>query len=475
MMIAIAVLTAIAGVSTFAIVESTANSFSVMGSAVYYYDNGGYHLLLWAYDAGGAPVAGVVAEFTAMTTGLGNGSTGPYSATSNAQGELSLTVPAIDQAGVILMLDSVSLATHRAVTVSWGGIFWGNALMLGYVPLGAVDGLNAFITVGTDYYSAHTQVMVFAAGPNGTAPTGLRLETCSFSALPQSNCTGLSTKELGPITTYWTHSPLPMYPANATGVIVQLVNGSGGIVNEMFFSPTATAGSGATVVNQAPGAPILREFTSEVSFTLPLLALIAPYWAYAQPRLSGTVEPVLARPVTRRGIFLARYASVAIALVAAVAAEALILIASVDGILGEPLPAGFAAPLVGGLVVAALSFAGLLFLSAHLVRSPGAALAIGITLLVVWFFWFDVLLGLLILIHVSSSSLVATTLVTRSQLLSPPQFPSLTTSLLTGLSPLGTPLGSAVGGVSSVVVAAAAVAWVVVPLVVAYSCAVMRD
>jgi ABC-type transport system involved in multi-copper enzyme maturation permease subunit len=482
---AVVVLTLLAGAASLITVDGTTPSFSINGSALYYYDNGAYHLLVWVYDAGGTPVSGVQAEFTEMTGGTQNTTLGPYSVTSNSQGEMSLAIPIADQPWVNLSVDSLRLVSARSVTVLWGGFFFSPppflpSLYIGYLPAGVVDGIDTLAVAGTNYYSSHTQAMVFAAGPNGSTPTGFRLETCStpqsyFPFGGRDDCAGLPTQQLGPITGFWSHFPLPEYPLNASTVFVQVVNASGGIVQATELRPAATTGNESSVVNNAPGAPILSNFAAEESFFLPSMAIVAAYWVYARPRLSGAVEPVLASPVTRRGLLLARYATVAGVLTVATLVEVLVLDASVNGILGEPLPVGFLAPLFGGLLVAALGSAGLIFLTAHIVRSPGAVLGAGIVPILLGFFWSSIVIGLLIVNNPGYNAPSATSLLLPSQLFFPPQFPSLTTSLLTGQSPLGTPLSASPGGVGFAIEAVIGIAWVVVPLLVTYRLATTRD
>ena len=277
--IAIAILTALAGISVFVNVDSVTNSFPIGGSAVFYYANGAYHVSGWAFDAGGARVSGVVAQFTETTFGNVTTTAGPYSTRTDGQGEFSLTVPVADNASAYLALDSVSLDSSRSVKVSWGGIFSvdGN-VYLGFVPVGSVGGSNSLFTVGTDFYSAHSQVMVFIEGPNGTAPEGFRVETCSvannFFFPPITNCSELPTQELGPVTGYWTHFVLPSYPANASNAFVQVVNSAGEIVESTTLITTETTENTSTVVNNAPGGGLLNAFAAEGSLFFAGMALV---------------------------------------------------------------------------------------------------------------------------------------------------------------------------------------------------------
>jgi ABC-type transport system involved in multi-copper enzyme maturation permease subunit len=476
--VVIAILTALAGASALVSVDGVTSSFPINGAVVFYYADGAYHITGWAFDAGGSPVSGVVAQFTEVNTSSQNSSGGPYTVTTNGGGEFSLEVAVPDTAWTSLGVDSVRLDSSRSVVVLWGGIFSGS-FDLGYVPLGLASDSQSPSAVGTNFYSAHTQVMVFLEGPGGTLPIGYHVETCYTSSLfgipSPPNCTGLPTEELGAVTGYWTHVPLPEYPSNASAIFVHVVNSTGGVVQLTTLLLSRATGGSSTVVNNAPGESILTGFATEASFFVPAMALVAGYWVYSRPRLSGSVEPVLAQPVTRRGIFLVRYASLASVLTIAVVVDVFTLDACANSILGEPLPGAYLATLIGSLVVAALGFLGLVFLIAHIARTSGAAIGAGIGVLALGFFWSSVLLGLLTLNNPAFQSSTATLFLLRSQLLLPPQFPGLSASLLIGVSPFGTPLGAAPGGVSFALEAVAGIAWVLAPVAIAFWLAVTRD
>jgi ABC-type transport system involved in multi-copper enzyme maturation permease subunit len=494
--IALGVLTILGSASTIYIIQAAAIDFGIMGSGLYYYEDGAYHLSVWVYDEGGNPVPGVVAVFSVQNYSVyGFGVGRAYSGTSNAQGELSVVMPYPDQSNATLFLESVHLLTPRIGAIYWGGILATYAnWLLGYLAPGAVQGINTFTTVSTSYYSAHTQIMVFAEDSDGTLPTGLLAETCSYFEPPQgfvavpirpdqfpppeyhSNCTELPTVALGAIRGFWTHLPLPDYSASVNTAIVQLVNSTGGIVEEMSMSTTNLTGGGSSVITAASGVFVVNTFAYAMGFLLPLMALVATYWTYARQRLSGWFEPVLSRPVTRGGLLLARFASVTTALSAAALASVLILDAGVASLLQEPLPPVSVAALVGGLLVAGIGCASLLFLGAHWLRSRGAVMALGIAIVVgMGLFWSDMFDALLFWSHTATTSVAAANVLVGSLLFAVPQFPGLATSFLTGVTLLGVPVGNSVAGVNVVGVAAIGVAWVLIPLLLAYHRAVTRD
>jgi ABC-type transport system involved in multi-copper enzyme maturation permease subunit len=480
MVVAIAALVTLAGTVTFVAVQSDANPFPVEGSGIYYYEGGAYHVTAWAYDAGGDPVAGLSADIEEYTIGAPTSSSGPYPATTNGAGELSVVIPVAEGPSVVIEFDYLSLDLPPSVFPFWEGAFaQGTMVPLGNLTPGTAGGFNALTSVGANFFSARAQVMAFAAGSNGSAPVGFRLEACSGAELPGTfpgNCTGWPTQELGSLTGEWTHASLPIFPANATFVIVQLVNATDAIVATLDLVPAPASGGGSVVQSSInPGVYAVSDAASTLTFLVAAVALVSSYWTYARPRLSGTVEPVLARPVTRGGLLLDRYAAVAIAVVAAAAVEVLLLDVFAARTFGDPLPPGDVLPLIAAAVVGGLGFAGLIFATAHAVRTPEAVLAVGIVLLAGSLLWSSIVLGILVYAHPAYPGWELSLLLVRSQLLLPTQIPVLAAEWLTGTSALGEPIGASLGGVGVAEAAGVAAAWVVVPLAVAYRRAVTRD
>lgn len=480
---AILVLAVIAGATTLVGIEASTSSFSIMGSAYFYYQNGAYHMRGFAYDLGGAPVTDVRAVFWETSANSTGNQTGPYAVSTNSLGEFFLELPVPDSPSVNLTLQSAQVTGGRSLTsVIWGGLYSADtSLYLGYLRPGTIGTVEPLVVVGAGFYSAHSQAMFFSAGPNGTLPQGLTLETCSTTERVgsplsgRSNCTGLSTYDLGSVSRYWTRASLPDYPGNASSVILQAVNSTGRVVALDFLNPSLTYGGRSTVVSSAPGGPILSDFAIETSFFLPFMAVIGTYWIYTRPRLSGTVDLVLARPITRKDLFLTRIGGATLLLGSAAAAEVLTLSLGTQGVLGEPMPTSLVLSLLAGCLIATIGTASILFLSAHLAETSGVALGFGIALLFIGLFWTSLVLGLLIVAGPVVGGPAASVFLVQSQLVLPAQSPEVTVTLWTGLSPLGTPLGGSVGGVTLGLAEAVGACWILVPLFLAYRLATTRD
>jgi ABC-2 type transport system permease protein len=133
-------------------------------------------------------------------------------------------------------------------------------------------------------------------------------------------------------------------------------------------------------------------FSGVFGVFMPLMAIIGSYSTYGKDRLTGVLESVLARPVTRLGLAISRFLSTVIAFALAVAAAVAVIDALVSIIAGAVLDQTYLVIIVGGLVVEAAAFTGLVFLLSHLLRSSGALLGISIVLFIV----FDLFWGLIV-------------------------------------------------------------------------------
>lgn len=152
-------------------------------------------------------------------------------------------------------------------------------------------------------------------------------------------------------------------------------------------------------VLSAPGSPAQASEDTVVvvlimgmiyAFFVPILGIQTGYATYARDRATGVLESILVRPISRSRLILSRYLAVVVASAAAIACALLFLDALNLLETGYALPADQLVGLYGALLAEAVSFAGVLFLIAHLLRSPGAILGSAVVVFVlidvVWFF-----------------------------------------------------------------------------------------
>lgn len=490
----IAVIGALAAAGTlgYATIESSRGGLQLFSSGFWYYSGDTYHVDLWTFDTAGNPVSDV--DVSLNVTGPGFSTLAPVVfsklLSTNSQGEVSFNIP--------LQPGNYSVSTHPSYpAVPEASVGYDSfVFVLTSDPSGGTSTIGTpytFNVVTENFYSTREEYLVVWGGPTGGLPTGDPVVACSFvftftrgAPLP-TNCSGqsgVSTQVLGSLTGYRTTLPLPAAPTKPVGLppgvfVLQFVE---------ILSPTGAvlASAGATdscmyecsYFVSGPGPSILGYYTDTLALLPPLMALFLAFWIYARPRLSGTLEPVVARPVTQEGLFLLRYGTTALALLAGIVAEVLLLDVGVTTILREPLPPSFILPLVGGFAVASIGFAGIVFLSAHLTRSVGLVLSIGVGLAIALsLLWTEAIEGV-------GSALGWTTFLTQrganffltGELLAPPQFPAAVVGLLSGASPYG-PAAGDYGSLplTSLIIGLAGIVWLVVPFLLTYWRAKTRD
>ncbi len=470
------------------ITYGSASSAGIDAVGFDYYSGGAVHVDLWALDEIGNGVAGVQVQIS--FTSISNGTYYPppplpppiYSTTVTTNGSGAVAVAAPAPVGSYLVEVTAHYSARPQAT--FFGLLSGS-FIVDPSPNGQLEMLGvAFNQMPVGNYVAEDQLLVFWAGANGTLPTGVSLYACatvSEEFTPPLNCTGLATTAVGPLEGYLTFFPYPALPTpslvlgQASFLTLELVNASGAILLsgslQSDFGPAPAGVTAPYSLSVATGVGVLSGYAVDLGFFVPIAGFVMVYWSTTRPRASGSVDMVLVRPVTRRGLFLARYASLVIALTASAVVEVLAFDLFATILLGETLPASFVPALIGGTLVAGLAFSGLILLASHVFRSTTPTLAIGIAILLVTSLFWTVILFLLLLSTGNSYPSVAL----GSQLVAPLQFVSVVAGSLSRTSLFGTSVTYASVGIGVVVVAVTGVAWVVVPAVLAMFRAMRRD
>ncbi len=470
-------------------VDQDAPAVVLTGSAFSYYQGGAYHLEIWALDDTGHGVGGVRIELA--FSNVTNSTTFPpppppvpflfLNATTNAAGTAGvlLTVPPAHY-GVTTSSTDAQLPQAALQGVLSGGFELaagapGQVQMIGS-PLNVVFS-GAFVS--------QEQLMVFWAGANGGAPTGDELEACTpvvnSGYAPPFNCSGQPAVRIGPIAGYLSYFP---YPALATPAIealqqvfltLQIVAPNGTVAYASSFSgpdgPQPAGVTGPPYQGDSPGVSATTSVAQDLGFFLPLGGFLLVYWGTTRPRFSGSTDMVLVRPVTRRGLFLTRWAALVFLLGLVVVAEILFFDAFASVRLGASPPATFALALVGAGLVAAVAFSELILLGSHVFRTTGPTLGIGIGLLLVGSLFWPVVVALLYsLLGLTTAGAL------QLQLLPPLQYLSVVAGSLNGRPIFAGPstVYGSVGVTPAVIVAVGAI-WIAVPLLTALHRAMRRD
>jgi ABC-2 type transport system permease protein len=212
------------------------------------------------------------------------------------------------------------------------------------------------------------------------------------------------------------------------------------------------------------------------SFFVPVLGIQSGYSTYARDRATGVLESILVRPVSRTSVMVSRYVAVVVACALGIGVGLTLVDALNLTNFGVWLPAQDMLGLFVGLLVEAVAFAGILFLLAHILRSPGevmgASVAAFILIDVIWFF----LLTFVGVLLSAASSLSGAQGIVRLEYADPAGYPLLTLAYAQGglfggffsysLPKIGiTPFGLIVGGIF----------WACVPFLLALFLARTRD
>jgi ABC-type transport system involved in multi-copper enzyme maturation permease subunit len=125
-----------------------------------------------------------------------------------------------------------------------------------------------------------------------------------------------------------------------------------------------------------------------MSFLVSLAGALIGYVGYSRDRLNGSLDPVLALPITRTRLILSRYSSALVASAIGAAACGAILGVSISALTSVGLPASVWLGIIATFAAEALAFVGLSFLGAHLTRSSPLLLVVlvllGVIFTVLW-------------------------------------------------------------------------------------------
>src|SRR3989441_1103147 len=260
------------------------------------------------------------------------------------------------------------------------------------------------------------------------------------------------------------------------------LSGTTGVWFELF-APNGTAVSGTEIpvfgLRQQQFRPeatnIASSFFSTIlSFFMPLAAILGAYSSYGKDRLTGVLESILARPISRRGLAISRFPSTLTALAVAAIVSVGLVDLVLNEVVGSVLPQDYALAIISGLVVEIAAFTGLVFLLSHLVKSTGVLLGISIVLFVVLdFFWGLIIFLLTLLLGGTSGSAVALEATLVSYYANPAQFLQLINVYVFQTSS-GTALQSSNYGVTLPAIVLDGFLWAIVPFLAFMYLAVKR-
>src|SRR6266567_1397560 len=465
------ILTGIILLISLAIIPFTAPVVSSFGGSsspdiLYYRDPGAYHFIVFSSDQYGQPVQG-----TQISMKLSGTQTYANSSTTNSQGYAFIT------------LSAPNGTYYWTVNATRGG---GSSSLSTYLysspPIGQPQfQYTSWISTVQDKANASkADVRTFYAALYGAKPTGYSIRYKIPTTPPP-----LPTKDDSPYTASQMDllGNLTDYRQVFDPVIPNGLSKNTDVWFELF-APNGTAIAGT----QMPVFELTRQqfrpeatnvasffFSTILSFFMPLAAILGAYSSYGKDRLTGVLESVLARPISRRGLAISRFLSTLTALAVAAIASVGIVDLLLNQVLGSALPQDYALAIISGLVVEVAAFTGLIFLLSHLVKSTGVLLGISIVLFVVLdFFWGLIVFLLTLLLGGTSGSAVAVEATLVSYYANPAQFLQLI-NVYVFQSSSGFALQSSNYGVTLPAIVLDGFLWAIVPFLAFMYLAVKRD
>jgi len=433
---------------------------------LYYYSNGGYHFLDYLFNGFGDPISGVAVTLT-LVTGASNYT---QSGTTDSSGLASISISALSGNYFATVKNTYSSELATSFSSYLNAAPAGDILYLSSSP---------FSTVTDKHNSSKVDVQVFYAAPGGGLPSGYslyyRLVPASFP-FPTKPAPFNQTQMtfLGNLSTY--HQIFdPSIPA---GTDPQ------GTAWFEIFAPNRTAVESANYpvgllrqsqipINVSNAAAFF--FSTILGFFIPLMTIIGSYSSYGKDRLTGVLESILSRPITRRGLAMSRFLSTLAAFSIAIVASVGVVDVVLNAVAGSFLPQNYALAIIAGLVVEVAAFTGLIFLLSHLVKSTGLLLGISIGLFVVLdFFWGLIVFALTLLLGGAQGSFVGIQATYLSYYANPAQFLNLVNAYVLQSS-LGAFVLPSSYGVTLPAIVLDGVLWAVAPFIIFLYLAVKRD
>jgi ABC-2 type transport system permease protein len=433
---------------------------------LYYRDPGAYHFIVFSSDQYGQPVQG-----TMISMSLSGTKTYDNASTTNSEGYAFITLSAPN--GTYSFAVN---ATRGGNTVSFGTSYLYTS-PIGQPQLPTTSWIS---TVQDKANASKSDVRTFYAGLYGAKPSGYSIRY-KISATPppppykdDSPYTAAQMDLLGNLTDYrQVFDPtIPNGLSETTQVYFELFAPNGTAVwgRQMFVTDLRQHQFRPEATNVASFF-----FSTILSFFMPLAAILGAYSSYGKDRLTGVLESVLARPISRRGLAISRFLSTLTALAVATIASVGIVNLVLNQVLGAGLPQDYALAIISGLVVEVAAFTGLIFLLSHLVKSTGVLLGISIVLFVVLdFFWGLIIFLLTLLLGGTSGSAVAVEATLVSYYANPAQFLQLI-NVYVFQSSSGIALQSSNYGVSLPAIVLDGLLWAIVPFLAFLYLAVKRD
>ncbi len=446
---------------------------------ILYYNDGRYHYLTYFTNQYGDGISGAIVTVTF------NGTRYSGTVTTNSSGLAFVTVSAPNASYVVMLTEELSGSSFSTSLPNPANT---------HTPLGVVSkiGVLAGSAGGTGDASIQTvidkqnsskrDIQVFYAAKYGAVPSSYALY---YKVVPSFNgafCKGTGgcpfnqtdMTRLGNLNNYLQFFD-PSIPSglNETAQVFFEVFAQNGVQVGTAQFPSSWLRQPRQPIRSTSIASFF--FSGVLGFFIPLMTIIGSYSSYGKDRLTGVLESVLARPVTKRGLATSRFLSTVLSFSLASAAAVGVVDLILNSVGGSFLDQTYVLGIIGGLAVEVAAFTGLIFLLSHLLKSTGALLGVSIVLfLVLDFFWSLIIFLLTALLGGTPGSAVALQATFLSYYANPAQFLSLINVYILQSSS-GILLQASSYGVTLPAVIFDGILWSVVPFLAFLYLAVKRD
>ena len=379
----ILLMVAIVGFSSLLAYETSVNynsaPFTSRAPAVsygYYLNDGNATIVTYAYDPYGQPYGDLKLSFLDQGTS--------YDAVSGANGFANVSVPYASSGTTSVVLNytytlfGTSLSSPKlTITISPFLPFTGYS-----ITNGLVDAKN----------NSNIGFLLMYIGPNGSLSSSVNTYVGIYSAGETSSDIVANATYNETLNGFTVASVFPNIPNSLLNrsFALAMKNQTGAFVhptlNSAYFLGRLSVY--VPVTQKLLQNIVLSGMGTTLGLLIPILGIFTSYLTYGKDRTTGVLESVIKRPVSRQGLIASRFTanavSIGISVILSMVAGDLII----QHFFGQPLSLYFSLFFIWTYLIEGLSFLGLMYLFAHIVRTQSQLLGVAITMFIIMdIFW----------------------------------------------------------------------------------------
>jgi ABC-type transport system involved in multi-copper enzyme maturation permease subunit len=414
----------------------------------------GYHFLVYVTDAQNLPVEGAQVELWVNSTGV-------------PSEPLAFSSEKTDVNGVVQMNASLEEGDY-----SYSIVATSSGSSIGSVASGLPNPSKDSTLIGADidpvftgFWDLKPVISVLAMKPDGGTPSGFEARYTVESQAAAVNSTSVpesKTTLLGYLSNYHTDLSWTVASYNSSSWVTIYIFAANGTEMASVLTPATNMVTSGTSYARQTAEYFLQLIVGPI---VALLAILLGYELYGKDRAFGTIESVLVRPVTRPGLFLVRFLAILAVLVASLAIALTVLASWVFLSYGTTFPVAALLLVYGILLAIGAAFAGIVPLTAHLLRSRGGVIGAAIG----GFLVFTLVLPSFIPVMASVLQIPQRQFSIDASYFNPIELLTL------AFATMAPPMTTSPGGVTLGALGAAAVAWAAGPAAVTFLLARGRD